>query len=233
MRFRGNAILWLFLIIPPLTLSAPVTFEFSGVVTVVSPDLTTIAQVGDSLHGTYLFDSGATDADPADPINGHFFQAISVLDFRVGTYSGGVADATIDILNNRVVPNPAFLIDQYQIIGGTPNAPQLNYNFIGNLVSGIEYSATRFNSLNLLLFDLSGTALSSDSLPLVPPDIDLFADRMLTLFFENFTHQYNGVELISNFPNVAVSLTSLHVVPVPPMALAFCISVFALFRCKR
>ncbi len=129
-----------------------ITFHYSG--TVESLDFTngtpTEFAPGDTISGTYTFDSTTTDTD-SNPGIGVYVSSISSLSTTVGSYTASFVNSEIVVQDNFFSAS-----DFYQISGGSSSGPS---------VSGIP-----LNSFSLWLNDTTGTMFSNDSLPLIPTD---------------------------------------------------------------
>jgi len=146
----------------PTVQAAQLTFEFSGYIdSIVDPDnvLDGIAQVGHTFSGTYTFDSTTPDL---------------MLDPSVGSYGppGPEVNIMIDALivlieadNSRitVVNNGSY--DSYSVAR----------------VGQFQVDTVRILELGLHLEDDDATVFNDDSLPLTPPDLSEFEDRLFTV----------------------------------------------------
>ena len=119
----------------------------------VTDDPFGLSSFGAAISGTYSFDSAAVDAI-ADPVSGSYTSTGAGLGFAVTV--DGIPFSVSGNLNVGVVN---ALPDQY-------------------LITAIQGPLT----LELVLEDASGTALSTDALPVTPPAIAQFAFRQFRLF---------------------------------------------------
>jgi hypothetical protein len=161
----------------------PITFLYTGHLTQIAsldpanpfPDpISDDPSNPTTFSGTFTFNSLAPDGIPADPATGSYASAGGPFSFVLAL--GGLAfnfnAVNIGILNNYPFP----VGDQYQALyfeNPTDDNP-----------TGIQ--------LLVQLTDLSGTAFSGDSLPLVPPAISAFT---FTNFFFTDTIAGNQVEV--------------------------------------
>ncbi|HTR35601.1 MAG TPA: hypothetical protein VMH80_06850 [Bryobacteraceae bacterium] len=140
---------WFGVLAAPWLAHADITFDFAGVVTQVSiDDLSTGIQPGAAIAGTFTFDSTAPDLIPA-PSSGSYLST-----------------------------GPAF--------GMTVSIDGLTFSESGSLNIGIlnsfvdQYTVTASSamlSLELFFQDNSGTIFNSDTSPLSPPLLSVFAER--------------------------------------------------------
>jgi hypothetical protein len=164
------AVLALVLSIPSLGSAAPVTFEFTGLVTNVSGDLFTAGgtgangfRAGLSLTGSYTFNSLAPDTS-GNPFVGNYNNAISNMTLSVGDYTATFNPGTSFI---RVTDRPNADLYEVQVNG-----------LLGNSVNG--FTPTIFN---FELQDPSANAFSNSSLPTLAPSVSSFASAQWRMIF--------------------------------------------------
>lgn len=152
------------------SLAAPVharliTFAFEGVVTSISGephDYFPAADDGVPVSGTYTFESTTPDTNP-DPNRGQYDHAVKQIVFRVGPDAlviGPPFNAGISVANQPFGPIDD---EEYSVFATTD---------IGGSFSIFE--------IQLFNVDSDG-ALTSDALPLTPPDISKFDFRRILL----------------------------------------------------
>jgi len=144
-----------------------ITFNFEGDVTYVGDKLLGTFNVGDKLSGSYTFDSATPDI-VTDPVFGDYY-ALKALNFTVGTYTGtlGAGTRVIEVVNNYT-----------DIISTTDWYRVLNNPFSGPNVGGLPPS-----DFLLYLQDTTAAVFSSDALPITPPDLSLFDEKVFDVRF--------------------------------------------------
>jgi len=110
---------------------------------------------GDTITGSYIYESTTLDSSPLDPIVGHYWHyavpagiSLSVNGFEFRTDPSNV-EFLVGIVNDNASGDDIYWVDSYN------NLPLSN----GTLVDTIVWQ----------LDDPTGTALSSDALPTTPP----------------------------------------------------------------
>lgn len=189
--------------------AGPVTFAYAGTITGASaldpaspfPDP---VDFGTPFNGTYTFDGSATN-EIADPTSGSYASPLGTLTLNLAGLSFTFTGISIGVVNS-----PGF--DFYDVIfAENPTADN---------PTGIQ--------LSLALTDFTGTALSSNALPLVPPSLSLF-DTTNAFFFTD-TIDGNQVE-------VAGSLDALDALAIPeppaPIVPVIAAAIFASWLRRR
>lgn len=140
-----------------------VTFRFSATVFDVDFDTGTPSEfvVGDSMTGTYTFDSAAVEGLLEEDDHSEF--AMTGLDFSVGTYSPS------SFISGIIHVRDAVATDIYD--------PEIL--FLGPDVLGLTPLA-----LVLFLSDPTASGFSSDALPLEPPNLNDFSGTIRLFFGE-------------------------------------------------
>ena len=127
----------------------PITFDFTGAVTQVPiDDLATGIQSGDSISGSFTFDSTAVDAIAA-PTSASYTSTGAAFGMTVSV--GAVTFSESGFLNIGILNT---FVDQYTVLASSP-----------------------LLTLDLFFQDNTGTAFSSDALPLSPPPLAGFLQR--------------------------------------------------------
>lgn len=161
-------------LLPVIASAGPITFTFSGTVTVVNPLLASRFAPGDLLTGSLTYDSALADTDAG--INDGFYSPLSSLVFTVDGYSPTFSSGSgfVDTRNG--------VSDQLVLRGD---------------VTGQAVNFFRPFNLQLSLLDATGQALSSDDLPLA------FSTSQFTTnqFFFTFTNRANPYDLTSGGTN--------------------------------
>ncbi len=155
-----------FLLLSPLTASAQeITFNFTAVITRVFDSLSSGPfALGQTVSGSYTFDSAAGDQDPS-PVVGLYRNVIR-FEFSVPAanyHAIGVAGSSpgfIEVLNNE-----DGVRDRYVVSVENP----------GQNVTGPDVAGHTLNHISIVLRDRTTVAVSSDALPLVPPELAAFA----------------------------------------------------------
>lgn len=171
-RFVLGVVLWCIIFsFPTDVVAAPITFSFTGVVSHVDAKLFPTVTAGQTLSGSYTFDSGTALNQPGNRFN----SAITAFSANIGSYNAVLAAGTnfIAITNNRG-------IDRYTLSAPLIPAP------------GAPGSAFR---LRMELVDPSGDVFSNRALPTTPPSLSSFATNRWRLVFEdtNGTARIRGV----------------------------------------
>lgn len=141
--------------------AAPVTFSFTGVVSRVDTNVFPTVIAGQTLSGSYTFESGTALSLPGNRYN----DAITAFSANLGSYNAVLGAGTnfITVTNNRS-------FDRYAL-----SAPL-------NPVPGAPGLALRFR---LELVDPSSGVFSNRALPMTPPSVSSFATNRWRLVFEN------------------------------------------------
>jgi len=147
--------------------ASPITFAFTGNVNSVSAPLSGTFNTSQTLSGFYTFESTTPDTVPLDPTLGSYTGALTALSFTVGSYTGtgpALPGGTIVVENNRVFVFEPLPRDSYTVGAGFvgPDVARLSPLFV-SVVS---------------VFDPTGTALNSDSLPTTPPNLSAFTQGL-------------------------------------------------------
>ena len=134
----------------------PVTWSFKGEITSVT-DFDNVlggaVSIGTSFFGSLTFESNTPDSNP-DPAFSSFENALIDFSGMIGAISFG---------------GPIIGVDSIYIANGVPSVSADTLSVFSTAdLAGQTLSAI------LNLTDLDGTALSSDALPVVPPDLSQF-----------------------------------------------------------
>jgi hypothetical protein len=152
--------------------AAPITFNFAGVVTQAVFDpfdpLGGAVQAGSPLYTYMSFDSVATDSIP-DPGAGSY--AWNGGGYGFAAFVGSIAFPVMRTLTISIVNGPLGGLDQYLVFAS----------------EGIAGGLGDYFSMSMVLEDATGSAFSSDELPLTSPDLGKFAIRSFTLSGQ-YTH---------------------------------------------
>jgi hypothetical protein len=167
--------------------AAPITFYYSGVATGG-----TLVTAGQTVSGSITFDGTASDAYPADPALGiyYFFGAQYTYSIAAGGYSYSSAGGS----------NFVGVSNDY--------SNQDGYNFVWSNFNVENFSLSMVNFYN-------GSAVTSEALPLTPPDLSLFVNSVLgsSQKLVRFSLGPGGVG-----GSIQANLTSLTSTPVPEPA---------------
>ena len=144
-------------------MSTPITFDFSGSIYLVEGSISGTFNVGQSVSGSYTFDSNAVGQPFApggvlDPSITYYPNVLSAFDVTVGTYhvSLGSGEQRIFVINDNSAGMDRYLVEMY-------------------LPTGADVAGLPVHDFFLSFQDNSGTALSSGSLPLSPVDLTKFS----------------------------------------------------------
>ena len=166
--------------------AAPVTFTFEGLLSFVSPALSSAFNIGDSFAGSFTFENVTADIEPTSPTIGDYAPDIS-FSMSIGTRSFSSPSSTGRIL----------------ILNASQDVYSANGLTSGNVVSGFAPNGWEF-----VLIDFDGTLLNSDVLPLTPPPLSLAEISDLELFFVDTNG--NSASIVGNLTSFA-----LPTAPVP------------------
>jgi hypothetical protein len=152
--------------------SAPVTLQITGAVTNVPSGLSSQFTAGQLISGSYTFETTTAD-NQNSPSLGGYVGAISAFEVTVGAYSVS-----------------SILQGDIQIENGIPDTYIATTFTQGNSVNGASplLQAIQLN-------DPTGTAFSSDALPLVV-NVNQFSGRDFTLDFTNGDRLLGRVDAI-------------------------------------
>lgn len=191
--------------------AAPITFTTHGIVTNVSPNiLSQFFRVGDPYSASYTFES-ETVGIPVP--GGKDYPALISASFSIGGYTGSLNPARSGIS----VRNNLLSIDSYVVDSTDVEAPP---------VSTIVGPAGPTNMDLISLVGFPG-ALSSDALPLTPPDLSAFFQNGWHLIFETFDLPFTQVN-----GNIS-SLELLQPVPEPRTLLLTSVGLAAVLIATR
>jgi acetyltransferase-like isoleucine patch superfamily enzyme len=165
-----------------------ITITYFGTVESTNFLPTTQFDVGDSVEVSFTLESTTPDAESADPTLGVYFNPISDLQIRFGTYQASATSIDHLQVGNDYI-GQGFILDYFNVLSfsssqwGSPihnlTGPPLGASPLGDWSSPIQFV--------LQLADQTGTALTSDALPIVPLDPRLFIDpeSYISLTFNN------------------------------------------------
>jgi hypothetical protein len=162
-------------------------------------------QIDDTVTGTYTYDTSVLDSEPCDPSRGRYWHysppcgvSVSINGFNFRTDPNNVR-FLFGIVNNGSGGEDIYWFHSYS------NSPLPN----GTLVDSIGWQ----------IEDYSGTALSSDALPITAPD--------LTNWTRNYGLDIHGDGRVWPY-YIAVEVTSAVLIPEPAtlLLLAFGVTLF-------
>ncbi len=140
-----------------------VTFNFSGIVNGLPPELGANAAIGDVVSGRYSFETTTPDS-AADPQTGLYFNAGTSFVMTVGAFT--YTSNAVDIVVSNLAGVDIYRVTGSNVIGAPTNAGYTPSFFTLDLTDNI-----------------SASALTSDALPLTPPNLSAFNINQLTLTF--------------------------------------------------
>jgi len=162
-----------------------VTFNFTGTVNSVDPNLSGSFAVGNSITGSYTFDTTAPNTDPGGDPNVGIYNSDLAYTVSAGSFTSSGAGFSFNVFYNLVLAPNAFR-DQYRVAETQGN---------GLSVNGLAY-----NAFSLDLWTTSPTAnstpLARDALPPIPPVISNFARNELTFYFIDPNNTATGVDYV-------------------------------------
>ena len=147
--------------------ASPITFSFQGTLTAVNSALSGTFSVGETIAGSYTFESTTPDIAPGDPNFGGYLGASTNLSFTVDGYSGSFSSSGF---NATTVALSFAGVDLYQV----------NIPFTGPLAGTASPDL-----FALEIQDTDQNAFATDALPLSPPNLALFEVRKITVFFRS------------------------------------------------
>lgn len=212
-----RSLLLLMAIGPAVTASAvPLTFVYAGVVHSVDDPQNLIndsVTAGTPFEFAFTFDSDAPDErDTGDPWSRFYISTSpsSHISLTVGSYTFREdAGVFLSVLDDDLMSG--VIIDRYEVM-----SPSFDISVAGP-DSNLLYAA----SFAITMIHHSGTALSSTSLPLVPPDPnDFTADPTATLAWGCAASEPTVPRICPNGGwDIHYKLSSLRLVPEPRLAL--------------
>jgi hypothetical protein len=146
-----------------------ITFDFTGTVITVAPELLGTFSLGDAMTGSYTFDS--TTPGVSGPDTSIYNLAITALDVTVGSYVATASSPGSILITNDFLTTSADLY------------------LATNFVSGPTISNT-FGTWDVITFlfnltDTTGTVFTTTDLPLSPPNLAAFDITAASLLFRD------------------------------------------------
>jgi hypothetical protein len=158
-----------------------ITFNFQSTFTYVDPLLAGSFSVGETISSSYTFESTTPDTYPFDSTLGYYPGAITALSFSTsGGYSSGPAASGLNYIH--VLNDYYSLQDYYQVSGYLTGSPINGYVPYYFYMVFLDYPVPN--------------ALSSDALPLTPPDVSSF-EYYGSPYNYSYFYFYNGY----NYPS--------------------------------
>lgn len=142
------------LLTAPQVQAQPITFSFSSTVANVSPELASIASVGDTFSGSFTFESEAL-AEPSDApgMRAIYPGAGSAITLKVGDYTASAEGFYITVLNDLIFEGQ-YVGDRFLV--ATTHESQF---------SGPQVGAFSLGYFALVILDPSGALFDGLSLP--------------------------------------------------------------------
>ena len=191
------------------TAEASLTWKLTGEVETVGEPLSHIFSIGDSVEYIFTFDPFTPDTD-SDPVWGRYINAISTATITVGSYSASIENYGIETINNSDWgTQPEDLVSYHSDSAETI----LN----GADLLGSDNRVYTFTGLEGSFQDQDGSPnmLLSDSLPLLPQDINTLATRK-TFYVSWQAWLGGGVFLQNGVSATNIQLTDITPVPLTP-----------------
>jgi len=191
MRLAGSALgVALAIFGPPCARAGTVTYIATGVVGAASLDLRGQFPIGQPFTYTFTLDTAIPDSDPS-AFRGFYVNGLTSSSGSIGTYHFSTGAGNLEITN-------AFMNDSFSIFSRT----------VTGLAAGVDTLA----AIGFILADTTGTAFSSDAVPL---SLNLPAFNHLNKLNPLFFKPDNTiVEVIAGVREVAVS-ESISQTPIP------------------
>lgn len=180
-----------------------VKFNFSGAVSHVSTPLFPALNAGQTLSGSFTYDTAILDSHSSPDI-GRYNDAITLLSVNLGPFAGTLGSEGPGTGNNVV-----------KIVNSSTDSFDVRAPLTGSAVGSYEPLYFR-----ITLKDPSGTVFGDTSLPTLAtaPSLSSFATDRFRIVFENG----------SGIAKVRGSLTALTAVPLPPAVILFGAGLIAL-----
>jgi len=150
--------------------ATPITFNFAGNVASVDSSLGSTFSVGQTLSGSYTFESTTADSE-VDPAFGLYGNALTTLSFTIGSYIGTLGVGASEFAVSNSPPPPTGIGDFYDLTADP--------------VSGPSVGSDPPKTFALRVRDDTASALSSDALPVTPPDLAIFTSTTWFLLFDS------------------------------------------------
>lgn len=179
-----------------------VQFNFSGAVSHVSTPLFPALNAGQTLSGSFTYDTATPDSN-GSPSIGRYNDAITLLSVNLGPFAGTLGAESPG--NNNFV----------RVVNSSTDTFDVRAPLTGSLVGSYEPLYFR-----ITLKDPSGAVFGDTSLPTLTtaPSLSSFATDRFRIVFENG----------SGIAKVRGSLTALTAVPLPPAVILFGAGLIAL-----
>jgi len=185
-----------------------ITFDFTGTVFQVDAPLAGSFSIGNTISGSYIFDSSVADQIPGDP-TASFYTSSTPYSVTAGGFSSSGTGVNFNVFNELVIGS--FFRDQYRAVLGTS----------GPSVNGYSYNGFSLDLFTTSAMSPTSSPITSDALLTTPLPIDSFDHNQLRFYFISPTGDVNYV---------IGSLSSLTVDSVPePSSTLLLISGAAFF----
>jgi len=175
-----------------------ITFSFEGSIKSMSDSLNSYFEIGQTMSGSYTFDSNTPDTHTSSEY-GNYHESIIDLEVTVGdkTYT--------DIPGSSGGDNIIQVKDQTDTY---PKDPSEDRYWVNMVVDGPNLGSFGFiqpDYFRLCMEDPTAEAFINTNLPLTPPDKDDFNYNNMWLVFTEY----------GNSRHITAELTSLSAVPIP------------------
>jgi hypothetical protein len=224
MRKRLHAV-WFFLVMAVVGLSygrvqaGPITFAFEATVGNVSAGFPATL-IGQTISGQYTLESMTVDILPGDPNLGGYFNAATDLSFTLDGYTGSFDPTLFPAAFNLT----AIVNDGTTAADSNSDQYFVNIPFTGDPLNGFDPTLFVLDLINT-----DATALNSDLIPQIPPDLSLFDfRRVITLFFDDPEDQSGDLDEF-----IEARVTSLTLVPEPSSLMLVLFGVAWFLALKR
>ncbi len=198
---------FLFLSLPAISYGQLITIQISGKVTYLHEDFLGI-NLGDPIVGIYTYDSSVSDLDTANPNFGEYrnLNSLTGISVNIGSY------------NFRTNP------DNAQFIIKILNSPSYDYySVLSRVNSPLASYGRQVYEISWLLKDSTGTAISNDTLPMVPPNL---------LNFQNWPDSYFLIHVERNCL-IKAEITSAVLIPEPTTLLLAGLGIVVIRKFNR
>lgn len=179
--------------------SATATWSISASIGQVDSELQPYFSVGDRIAGSMVVEEHSGCSGGVN-FSCTYLNSVQSLLLNTGAYSF----SGLDPIKNGIIfiKDGSESEDHFKLIFATPNSNSSNFGDV------------TFNNLYMLFSDITGAALSSNALTLIPPNSLLFDSTELSLYFSKITPVEGGFQIST--PSVKAYNLQLNMVSAVP-----------------